>query len=200
LSTSGFIPDISPEGKRKADSGAQNLTMAYPYPYGQGAGRGAGRGQPQYNPYAPAGRGDGGVGRGQGRGQVPPQKQQDIDTLRQCFPKVDMDTLNALYDDMGFEETYKGTFVNPLLCELKISAIESMENSEVEATTQVSPEKKLTFLQFVFDKLNPEFIQTILAKYQWSVEASLDELLQAEEARSYQEEQHRYPCLRLALT
>lgn len=72
-------------------------------------------------------------------------------------------------------------------------AIESMEKAEVEATTQVSPEKKLTFLQFVFDKLNPEFIQTILHKYQWSVEAALDELLQAEEARSYQEEQQR--CL-----
>lgn len=93
--------------------------MAYPYPYGQGAGRG--RGQPQYNPYAPAGRGNGGVGRGQlgqGRGQVLPQKQQDIDTLRQCFPKVDMDTLNALYDDMGFEETYKGSIH---CCVLKIS-------------------------------------------------------------------------------
>lgn len=74
--------------------------MSYGYPAGRG------RGVP-INPYGPppGGRGRGAPIHGAGN----PQKQQDMDTLKQCFPKVDMETLAALYDDMGFEETYKGT-------------------------------------------------------------------------------------------
>lgn len=73
------------------------------------------------------------------------------------------------------------------------SAIESMEKADTDVSSNnISPEKKLSFLQIVFDRLDPNFIQSLLQKYRWSVEAALDELLQAEEARSYQEEQHRY--------
>lgn len=66
-----------------------------------------------------------------------------------------------------------------------------MEKADTQIAAHISPEKKLSFLQIVFDRLDPNFIQALLQKYQWSVDAALDELLSAEEARSAQEEQQR---------
>lgn len=83
-----------------------------PYPYNTGYGRGRGiqpvNPAPHYNPY---GRGTGtepGAGRGR---EADGKRLQDIETLHQCFPKVDMEVLNALYNDMGFEQAYKGISV-----------------------------------------------------------------------------------------
>jgi hypothetical protein len=59
------------------------------------------------------------------------------------------------------------------------------------ALARVPPELKLTFLRLAFDKLNPEWIQQVLQRYNWSVEASLDDILRAEEARVRQLEEQR---------
>lgn len=59
------------------------------------------------------------------------------------------------------------------------------------ALTRVPPERKLSFLTLAFDKINPNWIQQVLSKYNWSVEVALDDILKAEEARLKQLEEQR---------
>ena len=68
-----------------------------------------------------------------------------------------------------------------------VLALSDMQQADTQV--QLSPEKKLSFLKVVFDKLDSQYISQVLQKFRWSVEAALDDLLTAEELRSKKEQE-----------
>ena len=84
------------------------------------------------------------------------QQKEDVETLRQCFPRVDKNFIYEVYVNAGydFERAYQG--------------ITSMADNK--KTTEVTPQQKLSFLQAIFDKLDRNFVQRTLEQFRWSVE------------------------------
>eukprot|EP01122_Echinamoeba_exundans_P012963 TRINITY_DN5571_c0_g2_i1.p1 TRINITY_DN5571_c0_g2~~TRINITY_DN5571_c0_g2_i1.p1 ORF type:complete len:855 (+),score=233.36 TRINITY_DN5571_c0_g2_i1:127-2691(+) len=102
-----------------------------------------------------------------------PKDQENLHELHQLFPTADKNFVVQTYEakKRDFEQTFKA--IDQTL----------KYNQELNALARVPPEIKLSFLRLAFDKLNPDWIQQVLQRYNWSVEASLDDILRAEEAR-----------------
>jgi len=110
-------------------------------------------------------------------------QQQDLSELKRQFPTVDKVVLESVYAEVNqnFDRARQA------LMEISVPT----QASRPLDSSSISPQAKMNFLKVVFDKLNPLFIQQILEKYRWSVEAALDDLLTTEDQRSKLEEEQK---------